>query len=463
MKRKGLPKLIIGVGLVAVLAISIPMISSCARAPAPVEPVVVGFIGSFASDTGLSTLRGAEMAIEEYNAAGGILGGRPIKFVKADDNQDVNEGVKAYEYLAETEKCDLIISGSIDDVSSGWFERMAEYKIPTLDTWTSSYLLIQKVNDDYDKYKMYFMNIPNDWLLGIPYIDFGRDVLNGEYGWETFVLFQEDTAYAQGVGEWVLGELGPEFGMEAIDHIVYDINTVDFAPIYASMVETDPDFIYHISSVNCLTPTAQYVELQVPLPITGINVALFGEEVWTDTGGMVGGVGGLSPQPCVGMPLDAVSQDFTERWRAKYPTRPVFPHFNGFNAYYGIKDCFEAAERAGGFDDLDAWVEEMEATDWTLYRYGGWEQRDDLSPTGVDEAWFVERYYSQGDIEPITGMEWTHNAVFDPEGKEGKLSVQVIQWYEDGTVKCVYPPRYANGTITFPSWMPDDKLPDFLK
>jgi hypothetical protein len=310
---------------------------------------------------------------------------------------------------------------------------------------------------------MYFMNIPNDWLLGVPYIDFGRDVLNGEYGWETFVLFQEDTAYAQGVGEWILGEIGPGANMEAIDHIVYDINTVDFAPIYASMVETDPDFIYHISSVNCLTPTAQYVELQVPLPITGINVALFGEEVWTDTGGLVGGVGGLSPSPCVGMDLDAVSQDFVERWRAKYPSRPVFPHFNGFNAYYGIKDCFEAAERAGGFEPLDDWIAEMEATDWKLWKYGGWEQRDDLAPTGEDEVWFVERYYSKGDIEPITGMEWTHNAVFDPEGTEGKLSVQVIQWYEDGTVKCVYPPRYANGVISFPSWMPDEKLPDFLK
>ncbi len=31
-------------------------------------PVVVGFIGSFASDTGRSTLRGAEIAIEEMNA-----------------------------------------------------------------------------------------------------------------------------------------------------------------------------------------------------------------------------------------------------------------------------------------------------------------------------------------------------------------------------------------------------------
>ena len=35
------------------------------------DPVVVGFIGSFASDTGKSTLRGAEIAIDELNEAGG--------------------------------------------------------------------------------------------------------------------------------------------------------------------------------------------------------------------------------------------------------------------------------------------------------------------------------------------------------------------------------------------------------
>ena len=38
------------------------------------SPVVVGFIGSFASDTGRSTLRGAEIAIEELNAKGGCSG-----------------------------------------------------------------------------------------------------------------------------------------------------------------------------------------------------------------------------------------------------------------------------------------------------------------------------------------------------------------------------------------------------
>ena len=101
------------------------------------DPVLVGYIGSFDSDSGKSTIRGAEIAIEELNAAGGVLGGRQIKLVKADTREDVTEGIKAYEYLAETEKVDFIISGSIDDVSLSWLPRMAEYRIPSLDTWTS--------------------------------------------------------------------------------------------------------------------------------------------------------------------------------------------------------------------------------------------------------------------------------------------------------------------------------------
>ena len=64
-----------------------------------------------------------------------FLGGREIKYVKADTAQDVTEGIKAYEYLAEVEEVDFIVSGSIDDVSLGWLPRMTEYRIPTLDTW----------------------------------------------------------------------------------------------------------------------------------------------------------------------------------------------------------------------------------------------------------------------------------------------------------------------------------------
>ena len=126
--------------------------------------VKVGFIGSLSSDTGLSTLRGAEIAIEELNAAGG-MNGEEIVLVSADTAEDVTEGVKAYEYLAETEEVDFIISGSIDDVSLGWLPRMQEYQIPTLDTWTSYIGIIDMVVEDPELMAPYFMNIASDEAL----------------------------------------------------------------------------------------------------------------------------------------------------------------------------------------------------------------------------------------------------------------------------------------------------------
>lgn len=124
------------------------------------DPIKVGYIGSFDTDTGKSTIRGAEIAIEELNTAGDMLGGRTIELVKADTREDMAEGVRAYEYLNEAENVGFIVSGCIDDVSLGWLERMAEYRTPTLDTWTSYIGIIDKVVEEYDKYKMYFMNWP---------------------------------------------------------------------------------------------------------------------------------------------------------------------------------------------------------------------------------------------------------------------------------------------------------------
>jgi branched-chain amino acid transport system substrate-binding protein len=292
MKKKSLLTLVLLPVLVfLLLAVTSPAFS------ASDQPVVIGFIGPFDSDAGKSTLRGAEIAIEEINAAGGMLGGRMIKLVKADTGGDVTEGIKAYEYLNEKEKVDFIISGSADDVSLGWLPRMAEYRTPTLDTWTSAYSIIEKVSKEYEKYKMYFMNVPTDYALGTQYVDFGKDILVKEMGYKTTVIMQEDTAFGAGTYDFIKGDILPEAGVEMLDHIVYDVNTVDFSPIFNKIIKTNPDFIYIISSVKCVVPTSQYVKMQVPIPITGINVAAVGREFWKDTGGLGGVMTNFMPPP----------------------------------------------------------------------------------------------------------------------------------------------------------------------
>jgi branched-chain amino acid transport system substrate-binding protein len=413
----------------------------CAPPAEEKEPVVVGFIGDLSADWGLSGVRSMQIAVDEINAAGGILGGRQLKLVQGDTRSDPTEAIKAYDYLNEVEHCDFIISSDIDDCALAWLPRVAEYKTPTMDTWTSAIGMIEKVRDDYENYKSYFMFNVCDYMMGYGMIDFSQ-TLKDQMGWNTCVLFQEDTAYAAGVADFVEAELLPAVGITILDKIVYDVNTVDFAPIYDEIEALNPDFIYTISSVNSIIPCAQYVELEIPIPMTGLNSAAIGEDFWDDVGGKGAGISSFCPPPGLGlsMELDARTQAYVDKYQARYTTRPVYPHFNGITSYYGVYIMAEAAERAGGFTPLDAWVEEMLNTDFKVYK--------------GSELFFRWRFYRPGVVEPITDMTWPHDVVFDPTGEEGVPGMMGIQWYEGGIVKCIYPPKYATGNFTNPPWIP---------
>ncbi|MDD9908907.1 MAG: ABC transporter substrate-binding protein [Ahrensia sp.] len=402
--------------------------------------IKVGFIGSTSSDTGLSTLRGAEMAIEELNAAGGVMG-EQIKLVTADTQEDVTEGVKAYEYLAETEEVDFIISGSIDDVSLGWIPRMREYQIPTLDTWTSSITIIDMVVEDPDTMAPYFMNIASDEALATLYINFGKDVLKNKMGFESVVILAEDTAFGQAITGLVTEALAPVAGIEVKEVITYDIGTNDFAPIFSKAQASGADFIYQVSSVNSQVISSQYVKLQVPMAMTGVNVAALGMEYWEDTGGAGGGISTLSPLPSVGFKLDPTSADFVKRYQAKYDSRPRVPHFNGFNAYYGLKQAMAAAEAAGGFGDAKKWAAEMEKQDLKLELDG--------------KLWLRYAFWGKDEVEEVTQRTYPHNARFDLTAPydDAQPSMVVVQWKEDGSVGVVYPFEYATTEFELPSWV----------
>ncbi|WP_298846409.1 ABC transporter substrate-binding protein [uncultured Ruegeria sp.] len=402
--------------------------------------IKVGFIGSLSSDTGLSTLRGAEIAVEELNANGGVMG-EQITLVSADTGQDPTEGIRAYEYLAETEEVDFIISGSIDDVSLGWLPRMQEYRIPTLDTWTSYIGIIDMVVEDPDSMAPYFMNIASDEALATLYINFGADVLKEKMGWDSVVILAEDTAFGEAITGLVTEALAPVAGIEVKEIITYDVATVDFAPIFSRAQDTGADFIYQVSSVNSQVVSSQYVKLQVPMAMTGVNVAALGMEYWEDTGGAGGGISTLSPVPSVGFRLDPASQEFVDTYQAKYDSRPLLPHFNGFNAYHGLKQAMAAAEEAGGFDNVEGWAEAMKKQDLVLELDG--------------QLWLRYAFWGDDEVEPVTGRTYPHNIRFDLSEPfdDAAPSMVVVQWYEDGTAAVVYPEKYATGEFTLPSWV----------
>ena len=419
------------VGLAAFMALAATVQASA--------EVKIGFIGSTSSDVGVSGLRGATIAIEEINAAGGLDGER-ITLVTADTAEDPTEGIKAYEYLAETEKVDFIISSSIDDVSLGWMPRYQEYQIPTLDTWTSYIGIIDMAVEDYDTMKNYFMNVASDEALATLYINFGADVLKKKMGFDSVVILAEETAFGEAITGLVTDALAPSADIEVKEIITYDVTTTDFAPLFSKAQRSGADFIYQVSTVNPQVLSSQYVKLRVPMAMTGVNVSAMSQEFWVDTGGAGGGISTLTPIPAVGMELDDESAAFLRTYRQKYSTRPVIPHFNGYNAYHGVKQAVAAAEEAGGFGS--GWSEAMSRQDLVLRKDG--------------QLWLRYGFWKPGEVEPVTGRTYPNNIRFDLSEPfdDGAPSMVVIQWYEDGNVAVVYPEKYANGEFRLPSWVP---------
>ena len=398
----------------------------------------IGFIGSMSSDTGLSTLRGAQMAIDEINA-GGLLG-EQVSLVTADTGQDPTEGIRAFEYLVESEEVDFVISGSIDDVSLAWIPRMVEYQVPTLDTWTSYVGIIDMVIEDPEGMAPYFMNIATDEGLATLYLDFGRDILKEKMGWDSVVLIREDTAFGEAIGGFVSAGLKEAADIELAEEIVYDIGTIDFAPIFSRAQASGADFIYVVSSVNSQVISSQYVQLQVPMALTGLIVAAMGQEFWEDTDGQAGGISTLSPVPVIGMKQTPEMQAFLDAYQSRYESRPKVPHFNGYNAYFGMKQAFAAAEEVGGFNN-STWVAAM--------------KRQDLDMMLDGERWMRYAWWGDDEVEPRTGRTYPHNTRFDitPPYDDATPSMMVVQWYENGENAVIYPEKYATGEFILPSWI----------
>ena len=407
-------------------------------APSVAAEIKVGYIGPMRSDDGMSAMRGAEMAIDELNTQGGVLG-QEIVLVTAESGFDVDQGKAAYDRLVLEDKVDLIISGTIDDVSVAFMPSVREYQIPTIDTWTTSVSIIDMLVEDYDSMRSYFMNAPADEALVTQYIGFGADVLAGKLGFKGLFILADQTSFGEAITGLIAEAFGPNAEIEVLGTRSFDINTSDFEPYFDEAVASGADFIYLISTVHGEVVASQYAKLQMPMSMTGVLGAAISVDFWADTGGLGGGASTFSPAPTLGFALDDGSQAFVDRYLARYDTRPTIPTFAGFHAYYGVKQAMTAAETAGGFA-LDTWVPEMEQQDLVLEVDG--------------EVALRYAYWGNDEVDPVTGRTYPHNLRFDiGEQTTAGPAMVVLQWYEDGTPPVVYPEKYKTGEFILPTWI----------
>ncbi len=109
-----------------------------APSKAPVWIGVDAEFGVLRSSSAQAIEMGAEAAIEEINAAGGVLGGRPLKLVTRDNRSVPARGVENLKELAAIPDLVAVLGGRFSPVIIEQLPLIREYKLPFIAVWSSA-------------------------------------------------------------------------------------------------------------------------------------------------------------------------------------------------------------------------------------------------------------------------------------------------------------------------------------
>jgi len=317
---------------VSVLALAGGMVSAQDK-----KPIVIGITsdasGQYAN-SGASDRRGMMMAIEEFNAKGGVLG-RPIKTVHIDTETTPATGSRVAERLISREGAGYLIGAVSSGVANAISQVAQKHGVIYLNTNSSSPsesgANCHRVKFVWDgngtnfsqaTVKTAIEKYGKKWLL-----------LTNDYGWG------HDTSAAT-------KKLAEAAGAEIIDEILVPVGTRDFASILLKVQQTKPDVIAAaVGGDDQKAMRTQVAELGLGDKYAWIN----NQQDWPDVYGLprdnLFGVFGTTWYYDLDLPGVG---EFVKKYREMYPdTSMEVPGNVFYNGYWATRSLLEAIEKAG--------------------------------------------------------------------------------------------------------------------
>jgi branched-chain amino acid transport system substrate-binding protein len=285
---------------------------------------------------------GAELAVEQINAAGGV-NGEQITLIHYDGQSDV----KRYQELAN--KC--ILDDEADVVMAGYTssEREAARAVAVKNKtifWHNN----QGEGGIADKYSFFTGPIPEQQILT------GVEYMINKYGPKMYVL-AADYGFGQVSALWTHVAAGL-YGGEIVGEEFIPLGNSEYAASIANVQKAKPDFMVHYlvgANQSQFYPQAQAVNLGLPA-VSTVNLQQGYEHKQ------------FSPPSLANMyipvayieeiPTDA-NKEFLAAWRAKYPDEP-YVNQPARCAYIAVNIMAEAWRRAGT-TDTDAVIAALES------------------------------------------------------------------------------------------------------
>ncbi|UWS80590.1 ABC transporter substrate-binding protein [Phaeobacter sp. G2] len=293
---------------------------------------------------------GAELAIAELNAAGGVDG--QALALDAQDNQcNPSQGVTSVENLLQNDPV-AIIGALCSSVTLAIMPMVKREEVPLVVAVSTSKVITEKSGVG-----------GNDWTFRINPSDVGLAVAmanyiasSGDIGTVAFV--GEDTDYGRGGHEAIAAALEAK-GVEVISADFFQQNTPDFTTLLTRLANTAPDAIaLYAVGADELNFLRQFRGMGLPAHLTG-RIAF--DEI-RDTVVASGAIDGATSVFPYAADLDTPeNQAFVEAFEAKYGE---LPNYQSFEAYEAVKIIADAVKRAGS-SDRTAIRAALETTEYT--------------------------------------------------------------------------------------------------
>lgn len=347
--------------------------SGCTRSDAGKSTnIVLGVPTALGTIEGQDSLRAAQLAVSELNAAGGVdVAGtkRQLEVVSIDTGEaeagvPVNAALAAMEKLISERKPTAIVVGAFrSEVLLSAMDMIAKYKIPYLCSIGMSPDFEKKIAGDYEKYKYNFR-----LGLSAPYLVANLNKTMGfigqKYGYNKIYFVHQDVAWAKGtVGG--LTKLLLAGGWTVVGSDAYPTGSRDFSSSITKAKSGGAQVlvpVFDMPESGVLVKQAQSMKL--PSLIAGFISPAAPGNAWTTFNGEIEGLVNFLFEPGA-IPLktpksmgfsDGYAKAYGEDARMKLSGHGPGP---SYDAVYVLAD---AIKRAGSLQG-DAIVAQLEKTD----------------------------------------------------------------------------------------------------
>src|SRR6202000_3206412 len=180
------------------------------------EPIKIGVIAEVQSIAGAATPGGAQIAADEINAKGGILG-RKIEIVSYDNKSSSSDSVRAFQRAVSDDKVSAVIASYISKVVLALEPWAARVKMPLITPGGASHEITKAVHENYDKNKYTFHGYLTSAAQAQLVCDSAKDLLVDNLKFKSVAVMSEDAAWTKPLDDGYLSCF-PKEGLNVVDH-----------------------------------------------------------------------------------------------------------------------------------------------------------------------------------------------------------------------------------------------------